>query len=220
MNVQISESWKVILKEEFEKPYFIKLADFVKQEYQNKKVFPPGPLIFKAFNDCPFDKLKVVVIGQDPYHTPGVANGLSFSANEGQKVPPSLQNIYKELYSDLGITIPRSPDLSKWSKQGVFLLNATLTVELGKPASHQGKGWEEFTDAVIKLISDKKEHIVFILWGAYAQKKELLIDGAKHLIIKSAHPSPFSADRGFFGSKPFSKTNNYLREKGVGEIAW
>lgn len=220
MTIKIEESWKLVLKEEFNKPYFQQLINFVKEEYATKVIFPPGPFIFRAFNECPFDKLKVVILGQDPYHTPGVANGLAFSANPDKRIPPSLLNIYKEIKNDLGSPIPDNPDLTKWAQQGVLLLNATLTVRKGEAGSHQKKGWEEFTDNVIKTISDKKENLVFILWGAYAQKKEILIDNKKHLIIKSAHPSPFSADRGFFGSKPFSKTNTYLEEKGLTPINW
>lgn len=220
MNIKIEESWNQILKEEFNKPYFQQLINFVKEEYATKTIFPPGPFIFGAFNECPFDKLKVVILGQDPYHTPGVANGLAFSANPDNRIPPSLLNIYKEIKNDLGNPIPDNPDLTKWAQQGVLLLNATLTVRKGEAGSHQKKGWEEFTDNVIKIISDKKENLVFILWGAYAQKKEILIDNTKHFIIKSPHPSPFSADRGFFGSKPFSKTNTYLEEKGLTPINW
>lgn len=220
MNIKIEESWNQVLKEEFNKPYFQQLINFVKEEYATKTIFPPGPFIFRAFNECPFDKLKVVILGQDPYHTPGVANGLAFSANPDNRIPPSLLNIYKEIKNDLGNPIPDNPDLTKWAQQGVLLLNATLTVRKGEAGSHQKKGWEEFTDNVIKIISDKKENLVFILWGAYAQKKEILIDNTKHFIIKSPHPSPFSADRGFFGSKPFSKTNAYLEEKGLTPINW
>lgn len=220
MTIKISESWKPHLEEEFDKPYFKELIEFVKNEYKTKKIYPPGPFIFKALDECSFEDVKVVILGQDPYHTPGVANGLAFSANPDKRVPPSLQNIYKELQSDLDVPISNNPDLTKWAKQGVLLLNATLTVEAGKAGSHQNKGWETFTDAIIKIISDQKEHVVFILWGAYAQKKGQIIDGSKHLVIKSAHPSPFSADRGFFGSKPFSKANKYLKEKGEEEIEW
>jgi len=220
MEVKIEESWRAALQEEFQKPYFQKLITFVKEEYKNGTVYPPGPYIFRAFNECPFDKLKVVILGQDPYHTPGVANGLAFSANPNQRIPPSLINIYKEMYNDLGNPMPTHPDLSDWAKQGVLLLNATLTVRKGEAGSHQGQGWEEFTDNAIQIVSEKKEHVVFILWGAYAQKKEFLIDQSKHLVIKSAHPSPFSADRGFFGSRPFSKTNEYLKSHGLGEINW
>ncbi len=220
MEVKIEESWRAALQEEFQKPYFQKLITFVKEEYKNGTVYPPGPYIFRDFNECPFDKLKVVILGQDPYHTPGVANGLAFSANPNQRIPPSLINIYKEMYNDLGNPMPTHPDLSDWAKQGVLLLNATLTVRKGEAGSHQGQGWEEFTDNTIQIVSEKKEHVVFILWGAYAQKKEFLIDQNKHLVIKSAHPSPFSADRGFFGSRPFSKTNEYLKSHGLGEINW
>lgn len=220
MEVKISESWKRVLSDEFEKDYFRQLIQFVKEEYKTQKVFPPGPQIFRAFNECSFEDLKVVILGQDPYHTPGVAHGLAFSASEGQRIPPSLLNIYKELKSDLGIEIPKSPDLSRWAKQGVLLMNATLTVRAGLAGSHQKKGWETFTDAVIKIISEKKENVVFILWGSYAQRKEELIDTSKHLVIKSVHPSPLSADRGFFGSKPFSKTNQYLKEHNKDGISW
>lgn len=220
MPIKIDSSWEDVLKDEFEKPYFKALTEFIKQEYSTKTVYPPGPFIFKAFNECPFDKLKVVILGQDPYHTPGVANGLSFSANPDKKVPPSLQNIYKELNADLGVPISTNPDLTKWAEQGVLLLNATLTVVQGQAGSHQGKGWEEFTNKVIEIISTKKENMVFILWGAYAQKKEVLVDSTKHLVIKSPHPSPFSAHNGFFGSKPFSKTNSYLKDKGLTPINW
>ncbi len=220
MPIKIDSSWESVLKDEFEKPYFKALTEFIKQEYSTKTVYPPGPLIFKAFNECPFDELKVVILGQDPYHTPGVANGLSFSANPDKKVPPSLQNIYKELNADLGVPISTNPDLTKWAEQGVLLLNATLTVVKGQAGSHQGKGWEEFTNKVIEIISNKKENLVFILWGAYAQKKEVLIDSTKHFVIKSPHPSPFSAHNGFFGSKPFSKTNRYLSDKGLTPINW
>lgn len=220
MNVKISDSWLEVLKSEFKKEYFGNLVEFVKSEYLNNTVYPPGPLIFNAFNHCSFNDLKVVILGQDPYHTPGVANGLSFSANADKKVPPSLQNIYKELSDDLSIPIYTNPDLTRWADQGVLLLNAVLTVRKANPGSHQGKGWEIFTDQIIKLISNKKENVVFILWGAFAQKKESLIDNAKHYVIKSTHPSPFSAHNGFFGSKPFSKTNNYLIEKGLTPINW
>jgi len=220
MEVKISDSWKRVFKDEFEKPYFHDLVKFVKEEYATHTIFPSGPNIFKAFNECSFEDLKVVILGQDPYHTPGVANGLAFSANANQRIPPSLMNIYKEIHSDLGKHIPTSPDLDRWAKQGVLLLNATLTVRSGQAGSHQGKGWEEFTDNVIRIISEKKEHLVFMLWGAYAQKKEILIDNTKHLVLKSAHPSPFSADKGFFGNKHFSKCNQYLREHGLKEINW
>ncbi|MEP7103686.1 MAG: uracil-DNA glycosylase [Candidatus Dojkabacteria bacterium] len=220
MEVNFPESWKKYLKEEFEKPYFIELVGFVKEEYKKVKIHPPGPTIFKAFQECSFEDCRVVILGQDPYHSPKTANGLSFSVNPQNRLPPSLQNIYKELKSDLGVEPPVNGDLTVWAKQGVLLLNAVLTVQGGKPGSHAKKGWETFTDAVIKLISDKKEHIVFFLWGAYAQQKGSIIDETKHLVIKSAHPSPFSADRGFFGSKPFSKANSYLKEHGKKKINW
>lgn len=220
MDVKLDQSWKDHLTEEFGKAYFQELVAFVKEEYLKGKVFPPGPLILKALNDCPFDQVEVVILGQDPYHTPGVANGLAFSANKGMRIPPSLQNIYKELRNDLGVEPPTSPDLTRWSKQGVLLLNATLTVRSGQAGSHQGKGWERLTDTIVKLLSDEKDNLVFILWGAYAQRKGELIDTEKHLVLKSAHPSPFSADRGFFGSKPFSKTNEYLKEHDKKVIEW
>lgn len=220
MGIKIDSTWEEILNGEFEKEYFKNLTEFVKKEYLTQTIFPPGPFIFRAFNECSFDKVKVVILGQDPYHTPGVANGMSFSANPDKKVPPSLQNIYKELHSDLGNPISSNPDLTNWARQGVLLLNATLTVRQGEAGSHQGKGWEEFTNNVIRIISEKKENLVFILWGAFAQKKEELIDVNKHFIIKSPHPSPFSAHNGFFGSKPFSKTNDYLSSKGMSVIEW
>ncbi len=220
MNIKLDDSWKQHLQPEFEKEYFKQLVEFVKNEYATATVFPPGPFIFKALNECPFENVKVLILGQDPYHTPGVANGLAFSANPDKKIPPSLQNIYKELKSDLGTEPPTNPDLTKWAQQGVLLLNATLTVRKGEAGSHQGKGWEQFTDAVIKTVSDQKEHVVFILWGAFAQKKEGLIDSSKHLMIKSPHPSPFSAHTGFFGSKPFSKTNEYLNSNKIDTIRW
>lgn len=220
MEVKLDESWKKHLAEEFSKEYFVQLIEFVKEEYKNKTVYPPGPFIFKALNETPFDKVEVVILGQDPYHTPGVANGLAFSANEGQRIPPSLLNIYKEIKNEYGTPIPQSPDLTRWAKQGVLLLNATLTVRKGEAASHQNKGWESFTDAIIKTISDQKEKVVFILWGAYAQKKEAIIDNSKHLVLKSPHPSPFSADRGFFGNNHFKETNEYLKKEGKKEINW
>lgn len=220
MEVKIDTTWKKILAEEFDKEYFEKLVAFVKSEYQIGTVYPDPKRIFSAFDLCRFDKLKVVILGQDPYHGVGQANGLSFSVNTGVRLPPSLQNIYKELKSDLKVENGVNGNLENWARQGVLLLNATLTVKANTAGSHQGKGWEEFTDAVIKLISDKKEHVVFILWGAFAQKKAGLIDTAKHLIISSAHPSPFSADRGFFGSRPFSKTNSWLVEQGFDPVEW
>ncbi|MBI2356949.1 uracil-DNA glycosylase [Candidatus Dojkabacteria bacterium] len=223
MDVKIEESWKEVLEDEFDKEYFIELTNFVKDEYSKKKVYPPPSQIFNAFNLCPFDAVKVVIIGQDPYHGKNQANGLSFSVNDGIQIPPSLQNIYKEIKSDLGVDSPKSGNLERWAKQGILLLNATLTVVAGDSSSansHQGYGWEKFTDAAIKAVSEKKEHVIFILWGAYAKRKGEVIDESKHLVIKSPHPSPFSADRGFFGSKPFSKTNEYLKKYGLSEINW
>lgn len=220
MDVNIEESWKKRLASEFDKEYFKTLTSFVKEEYKTKAIFPPGKLIFSAFEYTPFDKVKVVILGQDPYHEPNQANGLSFSVNDGIKIPPSLQNIFKELKSDLGVEIKQGGNLSSWAKQGVLMLNSTLTVQSGNANSHQGKGWEIFTDSVIKLISQEKENIVFILWGAYAKKKGAIIDTKKHYIIQSPHPSPFSAYYGFFGSKPFSKTNEYLKSIGKEPIIW
>ncbi|WP_333661414.1 uracil-DNA glycosylase [Chishuiella changwenlii] len=220
MNVKIDDSWKEILNDEFEKDYFVNLTDFVRKEYQTKTIYPSASKIFSAFNHTSFDDVKVVLIGQDPYHGAGQANGLSFSVADGVKSPPSLRNIYKELYDDLGIQIPASGNLEPWAKQGVLMLNATLTVEASNAGSHQKKGWEEFTDAVIQSLSDKKENLVFILWGAYAQKKGERINRNKHFVIESAHPSPFAAHRGFFGSKPFSKTNDFLKSKNLNQINW
>jgi uracil-DNA glycosylase len=220
MDVKIEPSWKKVLQEEFGKPYFEELTNFVREEYGSKTVFPPPKDIFKAFDLCPFDKVKVVILGQDPYHGPNQAHGLCFSVNQGVPMPPSLQNIYKEIQSDIGGEIPSHGNLKHWAEQGVFLLNAILSVVAGMPTSHQNKGWETFTDEVIRIISDKKDHIVFMLWGAYAQSKEWMIDGSKHLVLKAPHPSPLSASRGFFGCKHFSKANEFLKEKGVGEIKW
>lgn len=218
-DVKIEESWKKHLAPEFEKPYFKELTDFVKKEYTTTKVYPPPKDIFRAFELTPFDKVKVVILGQDPYHGEKQANGLAFAVHEGIRTPPSLQNIFKELESDLGRPIDHSPDLSRWAKQGVLLLNATLTVRASSAGSHQGKGWEQFTDAAIKALNDERENLVFILWGNYAKQKGAHIDFAKHYIIESAHPSPFSATK-FFGSKPFSKTNDYLKEHGETPIEW
>lgn len=218
--VKIHPSWLAVLKDEFDKEYFQKLTEFVKQEYTSKKVYPEGKNIFRAFELCPFDEVKVVILGQDPYHGPKQANGLCFSVGDGIPLPPSLQNIYKEIQSDIGIKMPGTGNLDNWSRQGVLLLNATLTVQANKPGSHQHQGWEEFTDAVIKEVSEKKEHIVFILWGKYAQEKGKIIDPQKHFILKAPHPSPFSAHSGFFGSKPFSKTNDYLKSIGEKPIDW
>jgi uracil-DNA glycosylase len=219
-DVKIAPSWKEKLKIEFERPYFNQLIDFVKEEYRTQTVYPPGKEIFRAFDCADFQDVKVVIIGQDPYHGMGQANGLCFSVRDGITMPPSLKNIFKEIEKDLGKPIPKSGDLERWANQGVLLLNATLTVRGSSPGSHQKKGWEEFTDAVIKVISEEKNNVVFLLWGAYAQKKGEIIDRAKHLVLMSAHPSPFSADRGFFGNKHFSKTNAYLKSKGLKEIDW
>lgn len=219
MDVRIEPSWKEVLAAEFEKPYFKELTDYVRQSYQTKTVYPPPAKIFNAFNSCPFDQVRVVILGQDPYHGAGQAHGLCFSVNEGVAIPPSLQNIYKELFSDLGVPLAPNGNLQRWADQGVLLLNATLTVEAGKAGSHQGHGWEEFTDAAVRALAQKREDLVFILWGAYAQKKGAFIDSKKHLVLKSAHPSPFSAVN-FFGSKHFSKTNTYLIEHGKRPIQW
>ena len=220
MDVKIESSWKNQLGDEFEKPYFKELADFVRNEYRTKKIFPPARLIFNAFDQCPFDQLKVVILGQDPYHGPGQAHGLCFSVNEGIDFPPSLQNIFKELKDDVGKEIPTSGDLTGWTQQGVLLLNATLTVRAYQAGSHQRKGWESFTDAVIHKINEEKEHVVFILWGNYAIRKGEFIDRDKHLVLTSVHPSPLSASRGFFGNKHFSKTNDFLTAQGLGPINW
>jgi uracil-DNA glycosylase len=220
MEVRISPTWKEQLQQEFDKPYFQQLIAFVKSEYEKHIVFPPGKLIFNAFDLCPFPEIKVVIIGQDPYHGPGQAHGLCFSVPDGIPIPPSLRNIYKEIENDLGIAAPASGNLVRWAQQGVFLLNATLTVRAHQAGSHQKKGWEIFTDAVIQRIADQKEHVVFLLWGAYAQNKTALIDQSKHLILKSVHPSPLSASRGFFGNHQFSQTNSYLKEHGLEPIQW
>ncbi len=220
MDVKIADSWKDKLNQEFEKEYFKNLVAFIKEEYKSHTIFPPGKQILAAFDHCRFEDAKVVIIGQDPYHGPGQGNGLCFSVNEGVRKPPSLINIFKEIRNDLGQDIPESGNLERWADQGVLLLNATLTVRANTPGSHQKKGWEQFTDAVIKILSDQKENLVFILWGAYAQKKGEVIDAQKHLVIKSAHPSPFAADIGLFGSKPFSTTNAYLKSKDLKEILW
>lgn len=220
MDVKIANSWKNHLNVEFNKPYFTALITFVKEEYKNHVVYPPGKEIFRAFDCCDFNDVKVVIIGQDPYHGPGQANGLCFSVRDGVRMPPSLVNIFKEINKDLGKPVPKSGNLERWATQGVLLLNATLTVRAASAGSHQNKGWETFTDAAIKTISQEKEHVVFLLWGAYAQKKGELIDRNKHLVLMSAHPSPFSADRGFFGCKHFSKANEYLKSKGLKEIDW
>ncbi|RIJ41488.1 uracil-DNA glycosylase [Pontibacter oryzae] len=220
MNVKIEESWQNVLQDEFEKPYFKNLVSFVKDEYTTQKVYPPGSQIFSAFEFCPFNNVEVVILGQDPYHGPKQANGLAFSVSDEVRTPPSLLNIFKEIKTDLGKDIPATGNLERWAKQGVLLLNATLTVRAGDAGSHQKKGWEEFTDAVVKKVNDEKENVVFMLWGAYAQKKGAFIDERKHLVLKAAHPSPFAADRGFFGSRHFSKANEYLETHGKTTIAW
>lgn len=219
-DVKIEPSWKAVLSEEFGKDYFKQLREFVKEEYQHAIIYPPPKSIFRAFDLCPFDKVEVVILGQDPYHGPGQANGLCFAVSEGQRLPPSLQNIFKEMEGDLGMPHEhRTGDLERWAKQGVLLLNATLTVRARQAGSHQGKGWEEFTDAVIRILSERKEHLVFILWGNYAKKKGEHVDRSKHLVIESAHPSPLAGGK-FFGSKPFSKTNQYLIAHGKDPIDW
>ena len=217
---EIHESWKELLKQEFNTDYFIKLKSFLIEEKQKYKIFPPGKNIFEAFNRTPFDSIKVVILGQDPYHGLGQAHGLCFSVPEGIQSPPSLVNIFKEINEDLNIPVPGHGNLEKWADQGVFLLNATLTVRANQAGSHQKKGWENFTDAVIKAISDKKENIVFLLWGRYAQNKEQLINASKHCILKAAHPSPLSAYNGFFGCKHFSRTNNFLKSRNIEPINW
>ena len=220
MDVQIEPSWKQHLAPEFEKPYFVKLTNFVRQEYRTTTCYPPGKLIFNAFNLCPYDKAKVVIIGQDPYHGPGQAHGLCFSVNDGVPFPPSLQNIFKEIHDDLGVPVPSSGNLTRWAEQGVLLLNATLTVRAHQAGSHQRRGWEEFTDAAIRVLAEQKEHLVFILWGSYAQKKGAFIDRNRHLVLTSVHPSPLSAYNGFFGNKHFSRTNEYLVAHGETPINW
>ncbi len=219
MNVQIEDSWKKHLQPEFEKDYFAKLTDFVKSEYSQATIYPPGSLIFNAFNLCPFDAVKVVIIGQDPYHGPGQAHGLCFSVNDDVPFPPSLVNVFKEIKSDLGIEPPKSGNLTRWAQQGILLLNATLTVRAHTAGSHQRKGWETFTDAAIRALAEEKEGLVFILWGNYAQQKGAFIDRSKHLVLTSAHPSPLSC-RHFYGNKHFSQTNEYLKRHGKKEIEW
>jgi uracil-DNA glycosylase len=219
-DIKIDPSWKKVLQEEFGKDYFTKLREFVRNEYQHSIIYPPPKDIFRAFNLTPFDKVEVVILGQDPYHGPKQANGLCFAVSEGVHLPPSLQNIFKEIESDLGQKlVHKTGDLERWAKQGVLLLNATLTVQAHKAGSHQGKGWEQFTDAAIRSLSDEREHLVFILWGNYAKAKGAHIDRSKHLVIESAHPSPFSVTK-FFGSKPFSKANAYLEVHNKKPIDW
>ncbi|MDD4490754.1 MAG: uracil-DNA glycosylase [Paludibacter sp.] len=220
MEVKIEKSWKEALQAEFDKPYFAALVDFVKREYATKKIFPPAPLIFNAFDQCPLDEVKVVMLGQDPYHGPGQAHGLCFSVNDGVDFPPSLVNIFKEIERDLHIPVPSTGNLLRWAKQGVLLLNATLTVEAHKAGSHQGKGWETFTDAVIRVLSEKRENLVFMLWGSYAQQKGVLINHSKHLVLRSVHPSPLSAYRGFIGCGHFSEANEFLISKEKTPIQW
>jgi len=220
MDVRIETSWKERLSDEFDKPYFKRLADFVKQEYQENTVYPAGKNIFNAFDYCPFDQVRAVILGQDPYHGPGQAHGLCFSVPDGVRKPPSLQNIFKEISSDLGKPVPHSGSLVRWAEQGVLLLNATLTVRANSPGSHQNKGWETFTDEVVRVLSEEREGLVFLLWGAYAQRKGAVIDGQKHLVLRAAHPSPFAAHRGFFGSGHFSKANEYLRKNGRNPVEW
>ena len=220
MEVKIEDSWKRRLQPEFDKPYFYNLTNFVKEEYSKHTIYPPGKFIFHAFNTCPFDKVKVVIIGQDPYHEPGQYYGLCFSVLDGVPFPPSLLNIFKEIENDLGKPMPKSGRLERWADQGVLLINAILTVRAHQAGSHRGKGWEEFTDAVIKILNDEKENIVFMLWGSYAQRKGAFIDRNRHCVLTAAHPSPLSADRGFFGCKHFSKANQYFKSKGISEIEW
>lgn len=221
MDVKIESGWKEILAAEFEKEYFVRLTDFVREEYKgNTPIYPPAKLIFNAFNHCPFDKVKVVILGQDPYHGAGQANGLCFSVNEGIPFPPSLMNIFKEIEADCGTRIPKNGDLTRWSNQGVLLLNATLTVRAASAGSHQKRGWEEFTDAAIRELAKRRENIVFILWGSYAQKKGAFIDREKHLVLSSPHPSPLSAYQGFFGNHHFTRANEYLKAHNKEEIIW
>jgi len=220
MEVKIEQTWKAVLQEEFQKDYFKQLAGFVHSEYKTNLIFPPASLIFNAFDQCPFDNVKVVIIGQDPYHGDGQAHGLCFSVNDGVSYPPSLLNIFKEIERDLSKPAPISGNLTRWAQQGVLLLNATLTVRAHMAGSHQGKGWETFTDAVIHKLATEREHLVFILWGSYAQKKGAFIDATRHLVLKSVHPSPLSAYRGFIGNNHFSLSNHYLKENNESEIDW
>jgi uracil-DNA glycosylase len=221
MDVKIEDSWKKILKDEFSKPYFQQIALHLKTEKsQNKTIYPPGSLIFNAFNTTPFNKIKVVILGQDPYHGPNQAHGLCFSVQNGIPPPPSLINIFKELHEDIGVNIPNHGNLTHWAQQGVFLLNASLTVRAGEPMSHAKIGWATFTDTVIKKISEIEKHVVFLLWGKFAQEKSVLIEESKHFILKAAHPSPLSAHAGFFGCKHFSKANAWLMSKGIDPIDW
>ncbi|MBR4995324.1 MAG: uracil-DNA glycosylase [Alistipes sp.] len=220
MDVRIAEDWKAILQEEFDKPYFETLTRFVKDEYAAGQVFPAGNNIFRAFDKCPFESLKVVIIGQDPYHGEGQANGLCFSVNDGVKFPPSLQNIFQEIRDDMGKPVPTSGNLDRWAEQGVLLLNSVLTVRAHLAASHAGKGWEQFTDAVVRIISERKQNLVYMLWGSYAQRKGQVVDAGRNLVLKSVHPSPLSAYRGFFGCKHFSQANAYLQSVGREPVEW
>jgi len=220
LNPAIEESWKIVLGNEFVKPYMSDLKTFLVDEKKHKRVFPPGSLIFNAFNQTPFNQVKVVILGQDPYHGIGEAHGLCFSVQDGITKPPSLVNIFKEIESDLGLPPPRSGNLTDWARQGVLLLNATLTVRENQPGSHQNKGWETFTDEAIRQLSEQREGLIFVLWGKFAEAKTILIDQTKHFILKSPHPSPFSANRGFFGCRHFSRINELLRQMGKHEIDW
>ncbi len=218
--VRMAEDWKALLAEEFDKPYFNDLVRFVKEEYAQGVVYPSGANIFRAFDKCPFERLKVVIIGQDPYHGPNQANGLCFSVNDGVAFPPSLQNIFKEVANDMGVTMPTSGNLDRWAEQGVLLLNAVLTVRAHNAASHAGRGWEQFTDAVVRTVAERKQGVVYMLWGSYAQRKGAIVDGSKNLILKSVHPSPLSAYRGFFGCRHFSLANGYLKQLDKEPICW
>ena len=220
MDIKIEESWKVRLQEEFNKEYFLELVNFVKKEYRSNTIYPSGNLIFNAFNRCPLENLKVVILGQDPYHGPGQAHGLCFSVKEGVSLPPSLINIFKEIEQDIGIPVPENGNLERWADQGVLLLNATLTVRAHQAGSHQNKGWEEFTDSVINLLANDKDNMVFLLWGSYAQRKAAFVDRKKHLVLESVHPSPLSANNGCFGNHHFSKTNQYLEQHNLKPITW
>ena len=220
MDVRIAEDWKALLQEEFDKPYFAELVDFVKSEYASRQIFPAARNIFRAFDKCPLEKLKVVIIGQDPYHGDGQANGLCFSVNDGVDFPPSLRNILKEVSEDTGTPVPLSGNLDRWAEQGVLMLNAVLTVRAHEAASHAGRGWERFTDAVVRLIAEKKQGVVYMLWGSYAQKKGAMVDASQNLVLKAVHPSPLSVYRGFFGSRHFSKANDYLVAEGKSPIVW
>ena len=221
MNVQIEPSWKAQLQQEFEKPYFVQLTESVRREYQAGACYPPGPLIFNAFNLCPFDRVKVVIIGQDPYHEPGQAHGLSFSVQPGVQFPPSLQNIFKEIEQDLGTPVPADGDLTRWARQGVLLLNATLTVRAHQANSHAMLGWQTFTDAAIQALATQRQHLVYMLWGGFARSKAYMIDKQQNLVLESVHPSPLSANRGgWFGQHQFSRANNYLIEQGQAPIEW